>query len=82
MCPLAADRMREVVIDCLAALIRQLETDGPDGLLLPHRRAIERAAIRRNVVDPDSYDIAAAQAQSIARSNIVWSSGGDKARRV
>jgi len=51
----------DVIIDGLPRLLRQLKPDGPTGLLLPHRGAIDRIPVRCNVLDPKCDDIVAPQ---------------------
>jgi len=51
----------DVVVHGLSRLLRQLKPDGPTGLLLPHRRAIDGIPTRCNVLDPKGDDIAAPQ---------------------
>ena len=41
----------DVIVDGLPRLLRQLKPDGPTGLLLPHRCAIDRIPARCNVLD-------------------------------
>ena len=48
-------------VDSLTGLVRQLELDRPPRLLLPHCCAVYRIAVWCNVLDLDSYDIAAAK---------------------
>ena len=50
-----------VVVDRLAGLLGQFEPDRLPGLLLPHRRPIDRIPVRCNVLDLERDDIAAAQ---------------------
>ena len=38
----------DVIVDRLPRLLRQLESDGPTGLLLPHCRAIDRIDVGYN----------------------------------
>ena len=52
-------RRLEIVINRLAGLLRQFEPDGTPGLSLANRRAAERVAVRGNVSDLESDDIAA-----------------------
>jgi hypothetical protein len=49
------------VINGLPGLIRQLELDRPAGPLLPDGRTIDRIAIRSDIFDPQSDDVAATQ---------------------
>jgi len=42
----------DVIVDRLPRLLRQLESDGPTGLLLPDYGAINRIPARCNVLDP------------------------------
>src|SRR5437764_14727095 len=51
----------QVVIDCLARLIRQLEFYRAPGFLLPHGGTVDRIAVRCNVFDLEGNDIAASQ---------------------
>ena len=51
----------DVVVHRLAGLFRQFEPDRPPGLFLAYGRAIAGITIRRNVLDPESDDIAAPQ---------------------
>jgi len=51
----------DVIVDRLPRLLRQLESDGPTGLFLPHCGAIDRIPARCNVLDPRCDDIAAPQ---------------------
>ena len=62
-----------VIVDGLPCLLSQLKPDGSTGLLLPHRRAIDRIPDRCNVLDPKCDDIAARSLLSIARLNIAKS---------
>ena len=50
-----------VVIDRLSGLLGQFEPDGLPGLLLPHRRPIDRIPAWRDVLDLQGDDIATAQ---------------------
>ena len=54
-------RRPDVVVHRLAGLFRQFEPDRPPGLFLAYGRAIAGITIRRNVLDPESDDIAASQ---------------------
>jgi hypothetical protein len=47
----------DVIVDRLPRLLRQLESDGPTGLLLPDCGAINRIPARCNVLDPKCDDI-------------------------
>ena len=49
----------KVLIDCLAGLLRHLKSNGPARLLLPNCRAIDRMAVRRNVIHFQPNDVAA-----------------------
>src|SRR5262252_19471 len=51
----------EIVVDGLPRLIRQLELDRSARLPLADRRAVDRVAVRRNVLDLDGDNVAAAQ---------------------
>jgi hypothetical protein len=61
------------IVDRLPRLLRQLKPDGPTGLLLPHRGAIDRIPAGGNVLDPKCDDVAAPHLLSIARLNIAKS---------
>ena len=50
-----------VVIDRLSGLLGQFKPDGLPGLLLPHRRPIDRIPARCNILDLEGNDIAATQ---------------------
>src|SRR5215813_14178421 len=63
----------DVIVDSLPRWLRQLKSDGPTGLLLPHCGAIDRIPARCNVLDPKRDDIAARSLLSIARLNIAKS---------
>jgi hypothetical protein len=49
------------VVNGLSGLIRQLELDWSSGLLLPDGRAIDRIAIRSDILDPQGDDVATTQ---------------------
>ena len=51
----------DVAVHRLAGLLRQFKSDGPPGLFLAHGRSIDGIAIRSNVLDLESDDIAASQ---------------------
>src|SRR5262249_41731175 len=51
----------DVIVDSLPRWLRQLKSDGPTGLLLPHCGAIDRIPARCNVLDPKCDDIAVPQ---------------------
>ena len=76
----------DVIIDGLPRLLCQLKPDGPTGLLLPYRRAIDRIPARRNVLDPKCDDIAAPQLavdreiehRQVARPPVHLQSGTDR----
>src|SRR5438128_2023070 len=51
----------EVLIDSLARLLGQLESDRSTGLLLPHSRAIDRIPAGRDILDPQCDHITAPQ---------------------
>jgi hypothetical protein len=61
----------EVVINRLAGLFRQFESDGATGLFLPYRCPVDRVPARGDIFDLEGDDIAAAL--SIARLNIAKS---------
>jgi hypothetical protein len=63
----------DIVVDGLALLLGQLESDRSAGLLLPNHRAIDRIPARRHVLDPQCDHIAAPSLLSIARLNIARS---------
>lgn len=51
----------EVLVNRLTRLIREFEPHRPAGLLLADGRAIHGVTARRDIVDADSDDVAAAQ---------------------
>jgi hypothetical protein len=51
----------KVFVDGVASVLDQFELDGLARLLLPNRRTIDRVAARRDVLNFDCYDVAAAQ---------------------
>ena len=48
----------QIVVNSLAGLIHQLKLDRSPSLLLPNCRAIERVAIRSDILDPQRDDVA------------------------
>ena len=56
-----ATRHPQILVDVLPGLLGQIEPDGPACLLLAHGRAVHGVAVGRHVIDPDRYDITAAQ---------------------
>src|SRR5690242_20790081 len=51
----------EIVVDRLTCLVCQLELDRAACLPLADRRAVDRIAVRRNILDLDGDNVAAAQ---------------------
>jgi hypothetical protein len=51
----------EVGVNGLACVLGQFKANGPTGLSLTHRRSINCVTIRRNVIDFNRDDVAAAQ---------------------
>jgi hypothetical protein len=51
----------DVIVHRLLGLFSQFKTDGPPSLSLAHGRPVCAVGIRRNVLDLESHDIAAAQ---------------------
>lgn len=51
----------QIVIDCRASLVGQLEPHGPARLFLPDRGSIHRIATRRDVINSERYDITTAE---------------------
>ena len=51
----------QILVDGLPSLLGQLEPDGPARLLLAHGRPVDGVAVGSHVIDPDRYDITAAQ---------------------
>jgi hypothetical protein len=76
----------DVIVDGLPRLLRQLEPDGPTGLLLPHCGAIHRIPAWCNVLYPKCDDIAAPQLAvdrqiencQVARPSVHLQSGTDR----
>jgi len=76
----------DVIVDRLPRLLRQLESDGPTGLLLPHCGTIDRIPARCNVLDPKCDDIAAPQLavdcqiehRQVSRPSLHLQSGTDR----
>src|SRR6185312_7305661 len=54
-------RRSQVIFDRLPRLLGQLELDRPPCIPLSHRRALGRAAVRRNILDPEGHHVAATQ---------------------
>ena len=73
------------VVNGLSGLIRQLELDWSSGLLLPDGRAIDRIAIRSDILDPQGDDVATTQLAvdrevekgKVARSSFYQEPGSD-----
>jgi hypothetical protein len=51
----------DVIVHRLAGLFRQFKPDGPSGLFLAYGRPIDGIAVRSNVLDLESDDIAPSQ---------------------
>ena len=56
-----APRQPQVLIDRHSCLVGQLEPDRPTCLLLANRGAVQRVAVRRNIIDANGNDVTATQ---------------------